>query len=194
MNQDVHNDALEVEARDWGQEFVHKDAFIHPKAHVEGSFIGARTKVWQFASVIRGAVLGEDCNITSGVLLDGCHFGDRCIVGQNCAIGPGFLIGNDVFFGPNVTLANDRWPQVSKEGFDLSRLQNGMWAVVVRDGASIGANAVVLPGVVIGRNAMVAAGMVATRSVPDDHCLRRDGSMVPIEPIWRARRMRVAEC
>jgi UDP-2-acetamido-3-amino-2,3-dideoxy-glucuronate N-acetyltransferase len=172
--------------------FVHNDAFIHPKAHVDGAFIGARTKVWQFASIIRGAVVGEDCTFANGALFDGSHCGNRCIFGMNVAIGPGFLLGDDVFVGPQVTFANDRWPAANKDNFDIEFLKNGNWAIKVLDGAAIGANAVVLPGVTLGRNSMVAAGCVVTRSLPDDHCLRRDGSVVPIDPIWRTRRMRVA--
>lgn len=170
--------------------FIHPTAFIHDKAHVDGAFIGARTKVWQFASVIRGAMIGEDCNITSGVLLDGCHFGDRCIVGQNCAIGPGFRIGNDVFFGPNVTICNDRWPSTGKDGFRADLLRRGFVTVLIKDGASIGANAVVLPGVTVGKRAMVAAGAVVPCDVPDDYLFSRDGSMVKIKDEWRERRMR----
>lgn len=156
-------------------------AYVHPKAHVDGATIGPRTRVWQFASVIRGARLGEDCNVASAATLDGCHFGDRVIVCQGVAAGPGFLIGNDVFIGPNVTLCNDAWPRVDKAGFDAQRLRAGAWTIVVGDGASIGANAVILPGVTIGAGAMVAAGAVVDRPVPDRHLWRRDGRCVPID-------------
>lgn len=171
---------------------IDPSAFIHPLAHVDGVTIGARTRVWQFASVIRGTVLGADCNVASCATLDGPVFGDRCIICQGVAMGPGFLFGSDVFVGPNVTICNDRWPIPDKAGFDLTALQRGQWAVIVRDGASIGANAVVLPGVTIGERAMVAAGAVASRDVPADHLLGRDGRLVAIVPEWRRRRMRVA--
>jgi UDP-2-acetamido-3-amino-2,3-dideoxy-glucuronate N-acetyltransferase len=169
-------------------------ARIHPLAHVENAHIGARTRVWQFASVIRGTVLGADCNVASCATLDGPVFGDRCIISQGVAMGPGFLFGSDIFVGPNVTICNDRWPTTSKQGFDLTALQRGRWAVIVMDGASIGANAVVLPGVTIGARAMIAAGAVVERNVPADYLLRRDGQVVPIKPEWRKRRMRQAEC
>lgn len=170
-------------------------AFIHAQAYVMRASveIGAGTKVWQFASVIRGTRLGKDCVVSSGATLDGPWFGDRCIVGHNVAMGPGFLIGDDVFIGPNVTICNDRWPTVDKENFDAGLLRTEFVAVEIKAGASIGANAVVLPGVVIGRNAMVAAGAVAERNLPDDYLLRRDGAMVPIDPEWRTRRMREAK-
>lgn len=169
---------------------VHPTAFVHPKAHVEGAHLGARTKVWQFASVIRGARLGADCTVASAATLDGCRFGDRVIVCQGVAAGPGFLVGDDVFVGPNVTLCNDAWPQVGKDGFDMDRLRGGEWAIVIGDRASIGANAVILPGVVIGDDAMIAAGAVVAHDVPAGNLFRRDGSLRSIRAEDRWRRMR----
>lgn len=154
---------------------IDPSAFIHERALVENATIGPRTRVWQFASVIRGARLGADCNVASCATLDGPVFGDRCIVSQGAAMGPGFLFGNDIFVGPNVTICNDRWPRVHKRGFDIGAFQQGDFTVVVKDGATIGANAVVLPGVIIGRGAMIAAGAVVNRDVPDNHLFRRDG-------------------
>lgn len=175
---------------------IHETAFIHPKAHVEGVTIGARTKVWQFASVIRGTVLGEDCNVASCATLDGPVFGDRCKISQGVAMGPGFKFGDDVFVGPNVTVCNDRWPAAHQDGFDMAALQWkwGEWTVIVEDGASIGANAVVLPGVVIGAGAVIAAGAVVNRSVPAGH-LFRNGRSVPIGSQFNTKRMwRAGEC
>jgi UDP-2-acetamido-3-amino-2,3-dideoxy-glucuronate N-acetyltransferase len=80
-------------------------------------------------------------------------------------MGPGFVIGDDVFIGPNVTLCNDAWPRASKIGYDVESLATRP-AVVVHNGASIGANAVILAGVTIGANAMIAAGSVVHADVP----------------------------
>lgn len=169
---------------------IDPSAFVHPKAHVDGVEIGARTKVWQFASVIRGARLGADCVVACGATLDGCAFGDRVIVCHNVAAGPGFLIGNDVFIGPNVTLCNDAWPRVAKDGFDAGKLRAGMVVIRIGDGSSIGANAVILPGVTIGKNVMVAAGSAVNKNVPDGMLWGRDGWMLPITLEMRERRMR----
>ena len=81
-------------------------------------------------------------------------------------MGPGFVIGDDVFIGPNVTLCNDAWPRAHKVGYDAESLATRP-TVVVHQGASIGANAVILAGVTIGRNAMIAAGSVVHADVPD---------------------------
>lgn len=165
---------------------------IHPKALVEDSQIGAGTKVWQFASVIRNAHLGEGCNVASGATIDGAWCGDRCIIGHNVLLSPGAMIGNDVFVGPGAKICNDRWPSTSKDGFDIDLLMSDYISVHIHDWASIGANAVILPGVTIGKMAMVAAGTTASKSVPSDHVLMRNGDIIRIKPEWRERRMRSA--
>ncbi|EJN11845.1 N-acetylglucosamine-1-phosphate uridylyltransferase/acetyltransferase [Bradyrhizobium sp. YR681] len=170
---------------------IDPSAQIHRLALVEDSEIGPRSRVWQFASVIRGTVLGADCNVASCATLDGPVFGDRCIISQGAAMGPGFRFGSDIFVGPNVTICNDRWPRVSKSGFDAEAFRRGDFTVVVKDGATIGANAVVLPGVIIGKRVMVAAGAVVDRDIPDDHLFRRDGRITPFNPRRSPQRMRI---
>lgn len=172
---------------------IHPTAFIHPKAHVEGATVGPRTKVWQFATVIRDTVLGADCSVASNVTLDGPVLGDRCIVSPGVDIGPGFIIEDDVFLGPNVVLANDAWPRVDKDGWDADAFREGFVTVRVCSGASIGANAVVLPGIVIGEGAMIAAGAVVTANVPARHIWRREGVCSPIADRPKVR-MREALC
>lgn len=152
---------------------------IHPKAHVDSDVaLGDGTKVWQFASITRGTVMGRDCSVSPFAMLDGSVYGDRVIVSGGVKAGAGFKVGNDVFLGPNVVLANDCWPAASKDGYrdDLLR-DSEHWAVIVGDGAIVGANAVVLPGVRIGKGAVVAAGAVCDRNVPDGMVFRRNGYM-----------------
>lgn len=153
---------------------------IHPLAHHDSTVvIGERTRIWQFASIIRGAVIGEDCNIASCTIVDGAVIGDRCIIGHGSSVHPGTKIGSDVFVGPAATFCNDAWPRVSKDGFDVALLIGaGRPSIVVEDEASIGAGATVLPGVRIGKGAMVAAGASVRHSVPAGHLHKRDGSIV----------------
>lgn len=139
---------------------------IHPKAEVhDDCTIGENTNIWQFASVIRGARIGKNCNIASGACVDGSEIGDGTKIGHNLAMGPGFKVGKDCFIAPNVTFCNDAWPRAHESGFDV-RKYAGRPAVIVEDKASIGANAVILNGVHIGEGAMIAAGSVVTRDVP----------------------------
>lgn len=172
---------------------IGRRVFIHPKAEVDESVdLGEGTKVWQFATVVRGAVLGRECNVAPGAMLDGPRFGDRCIICQGAGAGPGFLVGNDVFVGPNVALCNDFFPRSSKDGFDVARYRAGEWAIVIEDEAVLCAGAVILPGVRIGKGAMIGAGVIVSRDVPAGMLLRRDGQLVEITDRMRARRMRFA--
>lgn len=157
-------------------------AFVHRLAHAENVTIGARTQVWQFASVIRRAVIGVDCKIGSSAIVDGARIGDRGLIGHGASINPGITIGADVFIGPNVTLCNDFWPRVGKDGWcDIEELLSGAKVVtIVDDGASIGANAVILPGVRIGKGVMIGAGAAVDRNIPDHHVFRRDRSLEKI--------------
>jgi len=166
-------------------------AVLHPLAHVDraGVKIGARTRIWQFASVIRSAELGADCSVGSCAIIDGAKVGDRVLIGHGVSLNPGIVIFEDVFVGPNVTFCNDLWPSTSKEGFDIEALKSCRhMTTMVMPGASIGAGAVVLPGIGIGYGAMIAAGAVVDRNVPDHYLLRRGGSLVRVDPL-RKRRM-----
>lgn len=161
-------------------------------AFVEGSTVGARTRIWQFASVIRGARIGADCNIASNTTIDGSTIGDRCVLAHCIAMGPGFRVGNDVFMGPGVVLCNDRWPRAAKGGFDVTRYQGDDMAVIVEDGASIGAGAVILPGVHIGAGAMVGANAVVSANVPSGHCWTGTGELRTIRDEHLKERVRFA--
>jgi UDP-2-acetamido-3-amino-2,3-dideoxy-glucuronate N-acetyltransferase len=158
---------------------------------ISAATIGARTMVWQFASVIRGARIGADCSIGAGAMIDGVHIGDRCLIGTNAVIGGYFEIGNDVFIGPNVAFSNDRWPSTDKDGFDLEWLRENA-SIRVHDFASIGANAVILPGVTIGAHVLIAAGAVVTHSVRPGMLYCRDGTIKPKPEGWQRMRMKAA--
>lgn len=173
---------------------IHPLAAIMKGAHVQvGCTIGARTKVWQYASVIRKAEIGEDCNIADCAIVDGSRIGNKTIVSHSAFIDPGMLIGDGVFIGPFVALCNDCWPRADKQGFDIDALISGQFVTtVIGNGASIGAHATILPGRIIGAGAMVAARAVVTRDVPDNHLYHRDGKMVPIDMKRNPTRMRAA--
>lgn len=134
--------------------------FIHPQALCESVNVGAGTRVWAFAHVLPGAVIGEDCNISDGVFIENdVVVGSRVTVKGGVQLWDGVRLEDDVFVGPNATFTNDRFPR--------SRVHPGeLPHTVVRKGASVGANATILPGVEIGALAMVGAGAVVTRSVP----------------------------
>lgn len=136
------------------------DYFVHPNALCESADIGAGTRIWAFAHVLPGARIGRDCNICDGVFVEGdAVVGDRTTLKCGVQLWDGVRLGNDVFVGPNATFSNDMYPRSRQR-------PERFIETVVEDGASIGANATLLPGVRIGRGAMIGAGAVVTRSVP----------------------------
>ena len=136
------------------------DYFAHPNALCESTQIGRGTRVWAFAHVLPNAKIGSECNICDNVFVENdVTVGDRVTVKCGVQLWDGVTIEDDVFIGPNVTFTNDLFPRSRHypEAFGRTRVQSG---------ASIGANATILPGITIGRNAMIGAGAVVTRSVP----------------------------
>ncbi|WP_339541451.1 acyltransferase [Pseudomonas sp. RA_5y_Pfl1_P24] len=134
---------------------------IHPLADVKSEKVGAATRIWQFSIVFEGATIGSNCNVCAHTLIE-----SDVIIGNNVTIKSGvFLwdgtrIEDDVFLGPNATFTNDPTPR-SKIYPDTFK------GITVMRGASIGANATLLPGVTVGSYAMVGAGAVVTKNVPD---------------------------
>jgi acetyltransferase-like isoleucine patch superfamily enzyme len=161
---------------------------IHKKAEVKNATLGDGCHVWQFASVVRGAVLGDNVTVASCAIVDGAHVGAGSIICHGASVHPGVHIGRDVFVGPGTTICNDSWPRTHKRGWAVPECA----VVVIRDGASIGANCVVLPGVTIGEGAMIAAGTTVSRDV-DPHCLMGpSGAQGPIGRDDQKVRMRYA--
>ncbi len=136
------------------------DWFKHPQALVESERVGKGTRVWAFAHVLPGAVIGEDCNVCDHVFVENdVVVGDRVTLKCGVQLWDGIRIEDDVFVGPNATFTNDPFPR--------SRQHLAAYPpTLIREGASIGANATILCGLTVGRHAMVGAGAVVTRSVP----------------------------
>lgn len=134
--------------------------FKHAQALGESSTIGEGTGVWAFAHILPGAAIGRDCNICDHVFIENrVHVGDRVTVKCGVQLWDGVRVEDDVFIGPKVTFTNDPFPR--------SKQHLGTYPeTLIRQGASIGANATLLPGITIGKGAMVGAGAVVTRNVP----------------------------
>jgi acetyltransferase-like isoleucine patch superfamily enzyme len=136
-------------------------AEVHPLADVRSDTIGQGTRVWQFVVILPGARVGSDCNICAGSFIEGdVEIGDNVTIKSGVYLWNGTRIEDDVFIGPNATFTNDLLPRSKQYPETFA-------GALVKRGASIGANATLLPGVVIGRDAMVGAGAVVTRDVPD---------------------------
>ena len=133
---------------------------IHETADVQTENIGAGTTIWQFCVVLPGAQIGERCNINCHVFIENdVVIGDDVTVKSGVQVWDGITLEDQVFVGPNATFTNDPSPRSKKhpEAFDRT---------VVGRGASIGANATILPGLHIGHHAMIGAGAVLTKDAP----------------------------
>jgi UDP-2-acetamido-3-amino-2,3-dideoxy-glucuronate N-acetyltransferase len=148
------------------------DIFVHRHALCESEQVGAGTRIWAFAHVMEGAVVGCDCNIGDHAFVEaGAIIGDRVTIKNQVMVWDGVEIGNDVFVGPAVCFTNDLFPRSARMPLpavaERYRQRRG-WLVQTRveDGASLGARCVILAGARIGAYAMLAAGAVVTRAVP----------------------------
>lgn len=133
---------------------------IHPSAEVHAERIGSGTQIWQFCVVLKEAVIGENCNINCHVFIENdVSIGNNVTIKPGVQIWDGITIEDDVFIGPNVTFTNDLKPR-SKHYPDI------FLKTIVKEGASIGANATILPGLTIGAHAMIGAGSVVVNDIP----------------------------
>lgn len=132
---------------------------IHSLSDVQSKQIGQNTNIWQFVVVLAGAKIGDGCNICAN-----CFVENDVVVGNNVTVKcgvqlwDGVTLEDNVFVGPNATFCNDKYPRSGNKEFELLR-------TVVKRGASIGANATILPGVTIGENAVIGAGAIVTKDV-----------------------------
>lgn len=134
---------------------------IHPLADVAPCDIGEGTRVWQFVVILKNAKIGKNCNICAQVLIESdVVIGDNVTIKSGVQIWDGTRIEDDVFIGPNATLTNDLMPRSKQYPEQFS-------GITIKKGASIGANATLLPGITVGEKAMVGAGSVVTKDVPD---------------------------
>jgi acetyltransferase-like isoleucine patch superfamily enzyme len=145
------------------------DVDVHPTADVdESAKIGPRTTVWHLAQIREHARLGSDCIVGRGAYVGpGVTIGDQVKLQNYALVYEPARLESQVFIGPAVVLTNDPFPRAADVGGKLKRPDD--WealGVVVRQGASVGARAVILGGVEIGRWALVAAGAVVTKDVP----------------------------
>ena len=143
---------------------------VHPTADVSpGARIRVGTSIWHQAQVREGVSLGRNCIVGKGVYIDfGVQIGDRVKIQNGASIYHGATIEDGVFIGPHVCLTNDKLPRAINPDATLKRADD--WQVrpvIVRFGAAIGAQSVVLPGVTVGRWAVVGSGAVVTHDVPD---------------------------
>jgi UDP-2-acetamido-3-amino-2,3-dideoxy-glucuronate N-acetyltransferase len=137
--------------------------FSHPTAVIDQPCtIGEGTKIWHFAHVCQGAVIGRNCIFGQNTFVaSGVTIGDNVKVQNNVAIYTGTIIEDDVFLGPSCVLTNVTNPRSQVVRHSLYE------KTLIRRGATIGANATIVCGITLGRYCFIAAGAVVTKDVPD---------------------------
>ena len=135
--------------------------YIHPLADVQSVYIGEDSRIWQYSVILAQAEIGKNCNICAHTLIENdVVIGNNVTVKSGVFLWDGITIQDNVFIGPNVTFTNDKHPRSKQYPEEFFR-------TVIEQGASIGANATILPGIKIGKNAMIGAGAVVTKDVPE---------------------------
>ncbi len=136
--------------------------FVHPQALVETEAVGEGTRIWAFAHVMKGAVVGQHCNIGDHAFVESnVTLGDGVTIKNGVAVWDGVSLGDHVFVGPNAVFTNDLNPRAQ-----VKKSREQFVTTEVMEGATIGANATIVCGVTIGRYAFIGAGAVIIRDVP----------------------------
>ncbi len=135
--------------------------FVHSTAIVDaGATIGEGSRIWHFSHVMAGARIGRNCVLGQNVFIaKTAEIGDGCKLQNNVSVYDAVVLEPDVFVGPSAVFTNVKNPRAAVERKDRYD------PTLVRQGASIGANATIVCGVTIGEHAFVAAGAVVTKDV-----------------------------
>jgi UDP-2-acetamido-3-amino-2,3-dideoxy-glucuronate N-acetyltransferase len=154
----LHAQAMRVQVREGTKKY-----FADPTAVLDsGCEIGSGTRIWHFSHVMSGSWVGRDCNLGQNVVISpGVKIGDRVKIQNNVSLYTGVELEDDVFCGPSMVFTNVINPRSHVER------KHEYKRTLVKQGASIGANATILCGITLGRYCFVAAGAVVTRDVPD---------------------------
>ncbi|MBR5937459.1 MAG: N-acetyltransferase [Clostridiales bacterium] len=139
------------------------DCFIHPTSVVdENVVIGKGTKIWHFCHIQSGAVIGENCSLGQNVnVSNNVKIGFGCKIQNNVSIYEGVELEDYVFCGPSCVFTNDLTPRAKyPKGHEAYK------KTIIKQGASIGANATIVCGHIVGEWAFIGAGAVVTSDVP----------------------------
>lgn len=138
--------------------------FVHESSYVDnGVMIGDGTKIWFFSHIQKGAVIGRNCSIGQNVnIANNVCVGNGVKIQNNVSVYEGVTLEDDVFCGPSMVFTNDMTPRAKYPKGSAAYKKT-----LVKQGASIGANATIVCGSTIGRWAFIAAGAVVTKDVAD---------------------------
>ena len=139
------------------------DYFVHESSYIDdGVTIGKGTKIWYFCHIQTGAVIGENCSFGQNVnVSNNVKIGNGVKVQNNVALYEGLELEDYVFCGPSCVFTNDLTPRAR-----YPKGHAGYKKTVVRNNATIGANATIVCGHELGEYCTIAAGAVVTKNVP----------------------------
>lgn len=140
-----------------------KNYFVHESSYVDENVeIGDGTKIWYFSHILRNAKVGRNCVVGQNVCIESdVSIGDRCKIQNNVSVYKGVTLEDEVFCGPSCVFTNVYNPRAFIERKHEFR------PTLVKQGATIGANATIVCGATVGRYALVAAGAVVKSDVAD---------------------------
>lgn len=147
-----------------------KNVKIHPTAEIsDQASIGEGTCIWNNAQIREKVVIGKNCIISKNVYIDfDVVIGNNVKIQNNVSVYHGVTIEEGVFIGPHVCLINDKNPRaINPNGSLKSASDWEISKIMVKKGASIGANSTILPGITIGEFAMIGSGSVVTKNIPN---------------------------
>lgn len=138
--------------------------FVHESSYVDDDVkIGKGTKIWHFCHIQTGAEIGENCSFGQNVNVSNhVKIGNGVKVQNNVSIYEGVELEDYVFCGPSMVFTNDLTPRAKYPKGSI-----GYKKTLLKEGATVGANATIVCGHTIGKWAMIAAGAVVTKDVPD---------------------------
>ena len=142
-----------------------KKYFVHKSAYVDkGAVIGSGTQIWHFSHIMKDARIGDNCKIGQNVVVaNNVRIGNNVKIQNNVSVYDNVTLEDNVFCGPSMVFTNiinprSKYPQNTPDKYKNT---------LVKNSASIGANATVVCGHTIGSNAFIGAGSVVTKDVPD---------------------------
>lgn len=161
----VNNILSSKNIRSGGKEEGDKEYYAHESAYIdEGAVIGHGTKIWHFSHVMKSASIGENCSIGQNVCIaDNVRIGNNVKIQNNVSVYEGVVLEDYVFCGPSMVFTNVKDPRCKYP----QKGESHYLKTLIREGASIGANATIVCGHTVGRHAFIAAGAVVVSDVPD---------------------------
>jgi UDP-2-acetamido-3-amino-2,3-dideoxy-glucuronate N-acetyltransferase len=141
------------------------DYFVHESAYVDSPCtIGAGSQIWHFSHIMQNVVMGEKCKIAQNVFVAaGVKIGCNVKIQNNVSVYAGVILEDDVFCGPSCVFTNINTP---RSAFPRNTIDDYL-VTLVKQGATIGANATIVCGHTIGCYAFIGAGSTVTKNVPD---------------------------